>query len=227
MNKKDSESGNKKLERQIVVACVTLKDELAAAMETCHSSLTVRWLPVKHDTPDEMRKMIQHTIDSQTQADTILLAYGCCGGGLVGIKSDNARLVIPRAADCIALLLNNQPDLERLRTRGYFLTRGWLNGEKSLEKSLDAVARQYGPKKMEDWIRAVYGGYQALFLIDTGAYAFAQEKHRVGQLARRLGLKPRGIAGDISLLKRLVSGQWDSRFIIKKPGTQTTYDDFS
>ena len=83
--------------RTAMLACATLKDEIEAVIRLTKTQLKVRYLPVMHDRPDEMREMIGRAVDEIKDARYILLAYGYCGGGLEGIGSQTSTLVIPKA----------------------------------------------------------------------------------------------------------------------------------
>ena len=40
--------------------------------------------------------------------DAILLGYGLCGNGLAGVTARHTRLVLPRAHDCIGILMGSR-----------------------------------------------------------------------------------------------------------------------
>ena len=66
-----------------------------------------------------MRESVQAAIDeAETQIekyDAIALGYGLCGNGLAGVQARSVSLVLPRAHDCITLLMGS-----RARFESYF-----------------------------------------------------------------------------------------------------------
>jgi hypothetical protein len=63
-----------------------------------------------HDRPDELRARLQDAIDAAAKVedcDGIVIGYGICGRGTVGIKAPRVPLVFPRVHDCIALFMGN------------------------------------------------------------------------------------------------------------------------
>lgn len=215
-----------KNEEKIIIACETLRDELTNAMEAHQVAIPVWWMPVMHNHPDKMHDVLQRTVNHFKDVSEIRMAYGCCGTALVGIGSANARIVIPKVADCIELFLYEEADLEELRTSGYFLTRGWLDGEEGLEKQYEQIRDQYGDSRAEEWIHTLFHNYTKLNLIDTGAYDFAPQMKRIEKLAASLGLEPQKIPGSLTLLERLVIGDLDEHFITVPSGGQIALGDF-
>jgi len=87
-----------------IIACETVADELR--------SLIPEGVPYKflefglHCTPELLHATLQEEIDSTPQdVDTILLGYGMCSKGTLGLEARRFRLVIPKLDDCIGLYL--------------------------------------------------------------------------------------------------------------------------
>ena len=105
--------------RLAAIACRVFTRELSAAVAKCAHPVEVSWLPQGlHDTPDLLRARINATIDAiervdaeapaRRRLDAIVLCYGLCGGGLDGVRAGRLPLVVPRADDCIGILLGSQ-----------------------------------------------------------------------------------------------------------------------
>ena len=93
----------------VVIACETLRYELKAAMNETGKSPDIIWIDSEyHNDPDRLRAILQQKIDSIKDTKIILLAYGCCGNALVGIKATTANLIIPKTDDCISMVLSKQ-----------------------------------------------------------------------------------------------------------------------
>ncbi len=69
-----------------------------------------------HDLGVEMRPHIQERIDAVDGAgfDAILLGYALCGRGTEGLRAGKTQLVLPRAHDCIGLLMGSRHALSVL-----------------------------------------------------------------------------------------------------------------
>ena len=63
-----------------------------------------------------MRTGLQIAIDeAEAEAgkyDAIALGYGLCGNGLAGLEARSVPLVLPRAHDCITLLMGSRTEFE-------------------------------------------------------------------------------------------------------------------
>ena len=53
----------------------------------------------------------------ETKYEAVLLGYGLCSNGLVGLTARSIPLVVPRAHDCITLFLGEQGAIPRLLPR--------------------------------------------------------------------------------------------------------------
>ena len=97
-----------------MIACKVLLRELYSLAYNCPNAVDITWLRQKlHETPDRLRQEVQDIIDriDATEGDpceAILLGYGLCSNGIVGLRSRRYPLVIPRAHDCITFLLGSK-----------------------------------------------------------------------------------------------------------------------
>ena len=204
--------------RRMMLACVTLKDEIEEVFSRTGKRLPVRYLPVRHDCPADMRAMLLRAIDELADADFILLAYGYCGGGLEGIGSSSSTLVVPKVHDCIDCLLTEEHRNADFRAGRYFLTRGWLRGEKSIARELKKLKQTLDEKCRSDYINAVYGGYRSLTLINDGAYPIEEAFFSAKEAAGALNLPVEQVNGTLSRIEKLITGRWDEDFLIVPPG---------
>ncbi len=208
--------------RTAMLACATLKDEIEAVIRLTKPQIKVRYLSVMHDRPDEMRGMIGRAVDALRDARYILLAYGYCGGGLEGIGSQTSTLVIPKAHDCIDCLLPENHRNAQYRAGRYFLTGGWLRGEKNITREIKKLKQTLDEKRRADYLKAVYGGYRSLTLIDDGAYSLEQVLPLAEDAAEALELPVERTKGSLSTIEKLITGNWDDDFLIVSPGERIT-----
>lgn len=214
--------------KRLLIACETIRDEVEMALQRTGAKLETVWMSnLLHDSPERLQKALQKEIDkAEDDFDQLLFAYGNCGNGLLGLKSKKATLIIPRYGDCIDILLSEKENLERIRTSTYFLTQGWLKGEKSLDKEFAHNLEKYGEKRARRVMEIMFKNYQNLMLIDTGAYPVAEHLPRVNDIGELIGLEVVVDQGSISPLEKLVTGQWHEGFCIIPPGQVTTHNDF-
>ena len=78
-----------------------------------------------------MRKRLQEVVDrvDPEQYEAVLLGYALCGTGTAGLEARTLPLVIPRAHDCIALLMGSRERYQKYfeENQGvYFRSTGWI-----------------------------------------------------------------------------------------------------
>jgi hypothetical protein len=213
--------GSKPHMSAIILACRTIADEVNLALRKTAAPYPVYWIDSKlHIKPEKLRDAVQATIDRITNVETIILAFGLCGNGLAGIRSGTARLVLPRAADCISLLLGSEERRIGVMREGarYFLTKGWLESEHNIASELDYSVGKFGPERGLRVMKAMLKNYRYLSLIETGAYDIGPYVKRTETLAKRLGLGHEIIRGSQRFMEKLLTGPWDEEFIVARPG---------
>ena len=222
-----------------LLACDVFTDEIAALRGRGGVQLgPVAWLEMGlHDYPDRLREQLQKTIaslESDPAVEVILLAYGRCGNGLVGVRAGRVPLVLPRGHDCISILLGGPATHEavlREQPGTYFYSPGWIRGR-----------RVPGPDR-EAWLRALYTPRYpddpdtVTDLIEADREAFAHHncaayvditndtraENYCRDCARHLGWSCRRLPGDPALLTALLTGPWDeARFLVAPPGRLIT-----
>jgi hypothetical protein len=207
----------------LIIACNTIRGELekAAAEVNCAHGFT--WIESGlHLAPDSLRQRLQKELDRIQGVRRVLLAFGFCGNAVVGLKTGDFDLVIPRVDDCITMLLGSRENRERCNRRGgvYYLTKGWLEGEANIWKEYQAVLARYGPRRTEKVFRKMLAHYKFLGLIDTGAYDLPEIIPEATEISKELKLELLILQGTVGYLKRLLTGPWDDdRFIIIPPST--------
>ena len=230
-----------------LIACEVLFRELCRACAHSPHQVDVEFLPKGlHDLGGKpMAARIQEVVDRTPEGlyQAILLGYGLCGNGLDGLTARHTRLVLPRAHDCIALLMGS-----RERYQAYFednpgtfyRSTGWLERGKDLQQlshntigldeSLEALIQKYG----EDNGRYLYeeltryrAQYRKLTFIETGLESGGKFIAEAAAEAREKGWAFERLPGDLAWLGRLVEGEWaDAEFVIAEPGQRiaASYD---
>ena len=211
-----------------IIACQTVGEELKSLIpDNIEISLLRFGL---HNTPKKLHDQLQDEIDAAgSTVRTILLGYGLCANAIAGLKSRRFRLVIPRVDDCIALFLGSRDEYLRQfhQTPGtYYLTKGWIESGEDPYTVYCSMREKYGHDKAYRVSRQYIANYTRLALIKTGNYNSQAYEKYAGMVADYFGLTFQIISGSNSLLKKLVSGDWDDDFIIVEPGDVVRFDMF-
>jgi len=69
-----------------------------------------------HLEPKRMKSALQARLEALPEPSVVLIGYGLCGNGLVGLEAGPHTLVIPRTDDCIAILLGSRSARSRAPT---------------------------------------------------------------------------------------------------------------
>ena len=156
-----------------VIACEVLKPEIERVNTRC-SGLRIFYLPQSlHSTPKKMPGMIQEIVDQVTETvQRIVLGYGLCSNGIVGVKARTQGIIVPRCHDCIAFFLGSpQAYLDDFYSRpgSYYLTPGWIADKKD---PLSIIEEDYVPRygrEVAEWSKKEeLKHYTHIVLVDTG-----------------------------------------------------------
>lgn len=182
-----------------------------------------------HRVPNNLNWTVQDTIDSIEEPSLIVLGYGLCGNGLNNVKAGPHTLLIPRADDCIAILLGSyQAYLNEFEAEPgtYYLTKGWLESGSDPLKEYHEVAEKYGEKDAQWIMDQQYQHYKRLLFV-----AHTQEdldKYRpraleVAQYCEQWGMRYEERLGSDNFVRRLVEAAADPEqagddFLVIPPG---------
>jgi hypothetical protein len=100
------------LRLQLIVCKVLQREAYYCAAQSPHCVDVVLMEQGLHEEPERLRREVQkaleRTHDAQGRSyDASLLGYGLCSNGTVGLGAE-IPLVIPRAHDCITMLLGSK-----------------------------------------------------------------------------------------------------------------------
>ena len=196
--------------KKLVLACEVVEKEIARYLD---GSCELRCFDYGlHRTPENMAKALQSEIDTASARPgayrAIVLGYGLCSNGIVGITARTVPVVVPRVHDCISLFLGSTQAYKAQACQcpgTYYLTPGWIDKGETPMSKYAGYAASYGEETARWVLHEELKHYTRIVLINTGAYT-AIDPYR--QIARKnadfLGLSYEELEGPSTLFRRLV-----------------------
>ena len=226
-----------------VIACPVFQRELEMLAAGAKTEVTLWHLEMGlHEGPTEnLRSALQGAIDGVAtgQCDAIAIGYGLCNRGIVGLEARALPVVIPRAHDCIGMLLgSSQCYLAQLEAQPgtYFQSAGWLenspaSGEVRQQNftfgpnsnvTRGQLVEKYGEENA-DYLLEQFNNftrhYERLAYIATPVPKSARWEKTAKEIAHQRGWKFERLPGDLGWLRRLLNADWnDGEFLKLKPG---------
>lgn len=218
-----------------VIACKVMLRELYTLAAQSPHTVDILWMQQKkHEDPPSMKVWLQKTIDTiereEEPYDAICLAYGLCSNGTAGLTTTKTPLIIPRAHDCIALLLGSRKTYQQLFEENngaiYWYSGGWLEGSDMMPSKArtERLYKQYEEKYGEDnaqylmemeqgWMKE----YNAAFFIEWPSLPNEEAASFTKEAADYLNWEYRTVKGDDILLRKLIFGQWNEEDFLTVP----------
>ena len=236
-------------EKYIILSCAVFAREVYHAAAKSHNMIDIQLIDQGlHDTGEKhMSGKIQDAVDQVDieKYDAILLGYGLCNNGLIGLKSA-LPIVIPRAHDCIAVLLgskeryqnyfNNCPGIF-YRSSGWVERSGYhLENPDSLTvkmgmESYEETVKKYGKENADYLFEALdceLRNYSKLAYIDTGVMDAKEYIAEDKKFAENKNWDFEVIDGNTSIFEKMMNGNWDEEiFQVIQPGSTiaASYDE--
>jgi hypothetical protein len=215
--------------KQCVVACETLRNELQYAMETTGKDYPIFWVESGlHNTPSKLKARLQDVLEGLAGIDRVLLCFGTCGNSFLGIKLGAYEAILPRVDDCITLLIGSLQTKNNYNRKNaaYYLTEGWLRGERSIWDEYQYCINKYGEETAKDISADLYGHYRSLGLLNTGINDIAKLTLDTKEIADTFHLNQIVIPASTEYIEELLIGPWShKRFIVKPPFSEFKFSD--
>lgn len=215
--------------RVAVLACAVFREELELlAPPTARISYLEQSL---HRTPHIMAEAIQRELDrlEPGSVDKVVLAYGLCSNGIVGVKATRGKLLIPKAHDCIALFLGSFQRYreEHQKAPGtYYLTPGWIREKKDPLGVMAEYTERISPEDAEWCMREELKHYTRVVLVDTGLVPIEPSRPRAQKNADFFGLSYEELQGSQVLMESFFNGEPEHHFFVIEHGETVTSDPF-
>jgi hypothetical protein len=233
-----------------LIACEICYRECCLLMAESPHRCDAEFLPKGlHDLGvEKMKPRIQERIDAVSPHvyDAVILAYGLCSNGIVGLESRHSRLVIPRAHDCITLFMGSRKryaEYFAAHPGTYYRTTGWFErndagsaGEITVPERLglhvgyEELVEKYGEENARYVMESMGDAtahYDRIAFINMGLKCEARFRDMAREEAREKGWTFDRIEGSLDLLRRLIHGEWDDDFLVLQPGesVRASHDD--
>lgn len=225
-----------------LISCEVFAREFSLAAAMSPHVFDVKLVPFGlHDTPNDLRDSLQNEIDATEGAgyDCIILGYGLCSRGTADLRARSIPIIVPRAHDCITLFLGSRARYNQEfgdNPGTYYYSPGWIerkDGEVQ-QGFIDELHDKRVSERYREYVEK-YGEENAKFLIeqetqwlahytraafiDMGIGNIEEYRRFTRQLAADHGWEYAEVEGDMSMIRRLADGDWQSDdFLRVEPG---------
>ncbi|MBF0111106.1 MAG: DUF1638 domain-containing protein [Desulfamplus sp.] len=239
-----------KLNNVHFIGCGVLAPDVKEIADRLKIEIKMTFLPGGlHDKPNELRLRLQSAIDEAAKdksSSRIVVGYGICGRGTVGINAPYVPLIFPKVHDCIAMFMGSDEAYKREFAKypgTFYLSAGWCiekwraedrvkEGKQeqkiwigSESMGCSELKKRYGEKgggKIIDFFSSWQKNYQRAAFIDTGASNGERYEKQAQNMAKEYGWIYEKIEGDSSLMVKMLTQDYSDDAILVVPPHHTT-----
>ncbi len=182
-----------------------------------------------HRVPNKLNIALQDAIDAIENPSLVVLGFGLCGNGLNKLNAGKHYLLVPRADDCIAILLGSYA---AYRTEfdaapgTYYLSKGWLESGSNPLSEYEEYVQRLGQEKAMWVMDQQYQHYRRLVLVahsQEDMVKYRPQALEVAKFCERWGMQYVEILGSDVYVRKLVEvaeslHSVDEEFIVIPPG---------
>ena len=222
------------------IACAVLAIDMKHSAEKLGLDIEYKFLEAGlHNTPKLLKEKLQAAIDDISAnglCDHIIIGYGICGKGTVGVQSRSVPLVIPKVHDCVALFLGGDQAYKNEFKKfpgTYYLSAGWCE-EKTEPMSQRNQWAYFGDKKLKfndlvekhgkdaaqqtfDFLNSWQKNYQRAAFIETGAKTSPRYEKFAQEMAREYNWEYHKIKGGQALIEKMIAADHSTSEILFVP----------
>jgi hypothetical protein len=220
----------------VVVSCSVLEDLLGKRLP---KEVPAVWLDVMlHNTPKKLAQTLQERIDAVSEPSNIIVGYGLCGNGLVGVKAGIHRLIIPRTHDCVAIFLgSHQRYVQRFfaSPNTYYLTKGWIDARDEPLADYHDLVKEFDEDSADYIFDMKYKHYRRVCLVGFSQEELDAYRDQARAVAEFMDRRFGGVVfeetlGSTALIEALVKmparAGHDEEFVVIEPGGETSQELF-
>jgi hypothetical protein len=226
------------------IVCEVFTREIEEILPRCPHQVDLEIVTMGlHDLGAAMTPCLQQRIEAADTSgyDAIVLGYALCGRGTEGLRAGTTPLVLPRAHDCIGVLMGSRQKHQAYFENHpgvYYRSRGWSEFQKpgkTLQPAWAMERGRLGERRTVEELIAHYGEdngkflfeqftayrhkYSGLTYISTSPSGEDASREKAREEARREGWIFEEVSGSRRLLEQLVNGEWSAEdFLIVPPG---------
>ncbi|MCC6197405.1 MAG: DUF1638 domain-containing protein [Burkholderiales bacterium] len=221
----------------VVISCKVLENLLGKRLPAGVPSV---WLDIMlHNSPKKLCAALQEEIDKLAEPSFVIVGYGLCGNGIVGVKAGRHTLIIPRTHDCVAIFLgSHQRYVQRFfaSPNTYYLTKGWIDARDEPLADYHDYVKEFDEETADYLFEMKYRHYRKICLVgfsqqeldDYRAQASAVAEFMNGRFG---GVEYEEALGSTALVESLARMGADGdvpgeEFVVVGPGGEISQDLF-
>jgi len=215
-----------------IIACGSIKPELEK-LAGDQPRISIRYMPQNlHRLPHKLSEVLQSAINQTGEEfESVVLGYGLCSNGIVGIRAPRQGLYIPHVHDCITFYLGSREAYHKAFSQKpgtYHLTRSWIDNQTDpLGLMRNEYARRVGSEMAEEAIRTEIRNYRYISYVDTPGNDSESYRSRARENAGYFNKEFIEYKGTDTFFRKILFGPYHKPdFIYISPGDIVKQKDF-